>query len=304
MMAIFNDPCFAEMLLAGLSPDAAGCVIAVWLFAAGGAIGSFLNVVIYRLPAGMSLVKPASHCRGCNRPIRWHDNVPVLGWLVLRGRCRDCGAKISARYPTVEAVTAALFLLLGIVEILSGGVNLPLGPDETLAPAFSGLCGIYAFHLLLLCTLLAAVLIEVDGHRLPIRLFVPAAIVGVAAPIVWPHLHPVPVWPTLQPGLARLIGSPTGLAAGVLLGWLASRPFGPKWRTGMVLASACAGAVLGWQATVVLPIVTLAIHLPLAALGRLLPGLRRVPPTIWLALATLGWILAWVRLAAWWPVPA
>ena len=70
----------------------------------GLAIGSFLNVVIYRVPAGQSLVTPASHCPHCDAPVRNRHNVPVLGWLLLRGRCADCAAPISARYPLVEAV--------------------------------------------------------------------------------------------------------------------------------------------------------------------------------------------------------
>lgn len=74
----------------------------------GACIGSFLNVVIYRLPAGRSLVTPGSQC-ACGTPLRWYDNVPVLGWLHRRGRARCCGARISARYPFVEALTAFLF---------------------------------------------------------------------------------------------------------------------------------------------------------------------------------------------------
>ena len=72
------------------------------IFLAGLAIGSFLNVVAYRLPRGESLAAPPSHCPNCDTPIRWHDNVPVLGWLLLRGRCRACGEPISWRYPAVE----------------------------------------------------------------------------------------------------------------------------------------------------------------------------------------------------------
>ncbi|MEP6799740.1 MAG: prepilin peptidase, partial [Lapillicoccus sp.] len=75
-------------------------------------IGSFLNVVIYRVPRGESLMRPPSHCPSCGAPIRNRHNVPVLGWLVLRGRCADCGARISARYPLVEAGTAVLFVAL------------------------------------------------------------------------------------------------------------------------------------------------------------------------------------------------
>jgi len=74
----------------------------------GGILGSFLNVVVWRLPRGESLSHPGSHCPGCDSAIRPYDNVPVLSWLILRGRCRDCGVRIPWRYPAVEAGTAAL----------------------------------------------------------------------------------------------------------------------------------------------------------------------------------------------------
>ena len=70
-------------------------------------LGSFLNVVIYRLPRGESLISPGSHCPGCGVPIKPYDNIPVLGWLLLRGRCRACKEPISIRYPLVEALTAS-----------------------------------------------------------------------------------------------------------------------------------------------------------------------------------------------------
>lgn len=80
-------------------------------FLLGVVVGSFLNVVITRLPRNKSLVTPASHCPVCGSPIRWHDNIPILSFLWLRGRCRGCRARISWRYPAVEAVTAWLFWL-------------------------------------------------------------------------------------------------------------------------------------------------------------------------------------------------
>lgn len=76
-------------------------------------IGSFLNVVIHRVPAGLSLVAPGSACPACAHPVRARDNVPVVSWLVLHGRCRDCAAPIAARYPLVELVTGALFAVVG-----------------------------------------------------------------------------------------------------------------------------------------------------------------------------------------------
>jgi leader peptidase (prepilin peptidase)/N-methyltransferase len=76
-------------------------------------IGSFLNVVIYRVPAGLSLVAPGSACPACAHPVRPRDNVPVVSWLVLHGRCRDCAAPIATRYPLVELATGLLFLVVG-----------------------------------------------------------------------------------------------------------------------------------------------------------------------------------------------
>ena len=76
-------------------------------------IGSFLNVVVYRVPAGLSLVSPGSACPACSHPVRPRDNVPVVSWLLLRGRCRDCDVPISARYPMVELATGLLFALTG-----------------------------------------------------------------------------------------------------------------------------------------------------------------------------------------------
>jgi leader peptidase (prepilin peptidase) / N-methyltransferase len=98
-------------------------------------IGSFLNVVIYRVPAGLSVVRPGSTCPGCRSAIRAHDNVPVVSWLVLRGRCRDCATSISARYPLVELATGVLFavtawrlgpsaFVVAALVLMAGGVAL------------------------------------------------------------------------------------------------------------------------------------------------------------------------------------
>lgn len=78
----------------------------------GLAIGSFLNVVIWRVPRGESIVSPPSHCPGCDQPIAERDNIPVVSWLLLRARCRNCGTHISARYPLVEGLTGVLFAAL------------------------------------------------------------------------------------------------------------------------------------------------------------------------------------------------
>jgi len=116
-------------------------------------IGSFLNVVIWRVPRGESIVSPPSACPRCGHAIRPFDNVPVLSWLLLRGRCRDCRAPISARYPLVEAATGLLFVLVAV----------RLGWTWAL-PAYLYLAAIG----------LALALIDLDTHRLPDALVLPA----------------------------------------------------------------------------------------------------------------------------------
>src|SRR4051812_28126978 len=85
----------------------------VGLAVVGLAVGSFLNVVVWRVPRGGSVVSPPSRCPSCDSRVRARDNVPVASWLLLRGRCRDCRAAISLRYPLVEALSAAVFVILG-----------------------------------------------------------------------------------------------------------------------------------------------------------------------------------------------
>src|SRR5436309_11952219 len=91
----------------------------------GAVVGSFLNVVAYRLPRSESLIHPPSRCPGCDTAIKPYDNIPVLGWLLLRGRCRQCGIHISARYPVVEAICAVL--AVAVVLTRHGAHDLALG---------------------------------------------------------------------------------------------------------------------------------------------------------------------------------
>ena len=120
-------------------------------------IGSFLNVVIWRVPRGESIVSPPSACPACGAAIRPRDNVPVLGWVLLRGRCRDCNAPISARYPLVEAGTGVLFAVLAA----EFGLHV-----ELLAYLYLGAVGV------------ALALIDIDVKRLPDVLTLPSYVVG------------------------------------------------------------------------------------------------------------------------------
>jgi leader peptidase (prepilin peptidase)/N-methyltransferase len=146
----------------------------------GSVIGSFLNVVVYRVPARRSIVSPPSACPHCGSPVRGYDNIPVVSWLVLRGKCRDCHAPISVRYPLVELGTALLFAAVALVFIptfVPSAVSLiaPVGPEYSLA---AGILVLAAF-LYLASISIALSLIDLDTHTLPSRLVLPSYLVGV-----------------------------------------------------------------------------------------------------------------------------
>jgi leader peptidase (prepilin peptidase)/N-methyltransferase len=122
-------------------------------------IGSFLNVVAYRLPRGESLVKPRSRCTSCGEEVRPYDNVPVFSWLLLRGRCRFCGEGISARYPAVELVTALTFAAVVLVRGLDAGLLLDL--------PFAAM-------------LIAVANIDLEHRIVPNKILLPLAIWGIA----------------------------------------------------------------------------------------------------------------------------
>jgi leader peptidase (prepilin peptidase)/N-methyltransferase len=148
-------------------------------------IGSFLNVVSYRLPKGESLAMPGSHCPSCDEPVKARDNIPVLSWLLLRGRCRSCKAQIGARYPIVEAITAVLFAAVAAVH-LHDSAMLVMG-------------------LVLVAFLVPIAAIDLDTKKIPNKLTLPAAVLAVVLGTV------------LDPGgeVERLIAG--AAAGGVLL---------------------------------------------------------------------------------------
>jgi leader peptidase (prepilin peptidase)/N-methyltransferase len=141
--------------------------------ALGLAIGSFLNVVVYRLPAGLSVARPASACPRCSTPIRRRDNVPVVSWLALGGKCRDCRASISARYPIVELATGLFFVL-----VAARLWSLTDVPTES-STVVSRLLALVAF-LWLAGVSVALAVIDLEHHRLPNAIVLPSYAVGGA----------------------------------------------------------------------------------------------------------------------------
>lgn len=188
--------------------------VIIVVFVVGSVVGSFLNVVIHRLPRGESLVRPASHCPACGTPIRPWDNVPVVSYLLLRGRCRSCGAPIAWRYPAVEIAAGAL----SVAVWLRGGSWL-----DVIAGT-------------LLCWMLLAIFfIDLAHHIVPDAISYP----GLAAGLV------------LAAGQGRLIeAAAAALGAGALFFLIAVASRGGMGG-GDVKLAAMMGAFLGWPAIAV-----------------------------------------------------
>jgi len=220
---------------AGLSPPFVGGVGTLGLL-----VGSFLNVVVYRIPAGRSVLRPRSTCASCASPIRPRDNVPILSWFLLRGRCRHCSAAVSARYPTVEAAAGLLFAALA---------------------ATRGRSAVLPALLYLTAAGIALFLIDLDHHRLPDAVVLPSypvvavllAVAGLVtgdfpvartalSVVVWLAVYSL-IWLTTW-GRGMGLGDVklSGLL-GLLLGWLG---WGPS------LVGLLAGFVIGAAAAVTL----------------------------------------------------
>jgi len=192
----------------------AGFVAVVGLL--GLCIGSFLNVVIVRVPAGRSVLRPRSACPGCETAIPWFDNVPVVSWIALRGNCRRCGMRIPLRYPLVEVVTAALFALVAAL----------VGPVAELPAVLAFVAGGVALAV-----------IDLDCFRLPTPI-VFVTLAGVGGALV--------VAAALDAEWTRLLGA---IAGGIVLFALFAAlalavPRGMGW--GDVRLAAVLGVLLGW----------------------------------------------------------
>ena len=190
---------------------AIGLVVALGL-----AIGSFLNVCIYRLPRGESVVSPPSRCPSCGRGLRWCENVPVLGYLLLGGRCRTCRTAVSPMYPIVEAVTALVFLLQ----------YWQLGWQP-----------LFGVRLLFAAAMVVLFVIDLQHRILPNVITLPGVVIGVAASVLF------------EPGL---LASLIGVAAGGGVLWAVGEAyFRIRGEEGMGMGDvkmlAMVGAFLGWQ---------------------------------------------------------
>jgi len=243
-------------------------VATTWFFALGATIGSFLNVVIYRIPRGESVATRPSHCPYCDQKIKGKDNVPVLGWLVLNGRCRVCRLPISTRYPIVEFICGLIFLVFFFVEIVSGGWNIPgRVPDERIGIVyvlFGGeswdLVRLYLLHMFLAASLVSSTMIHWDDQKIPVRFWATIGCFVAIFVLIWPDLHPVSWclfgWKTELPRMVNaatslVMGSVCGVGIGMLIAqiyrWLGHSE-GPKLSRGLSICLGLVGLFLGWQA--------------------------------------------------------
>ena len=182
------------------------------IFIVGLMIGSFANVVIYRLPQGKSIVLPGSQCRSCHRPIRPWDNMPLLSYVLLKGRCRFCQEPIGVRYPAVEFTVGVLFVLLHLKY---------------------GLSPLFVTNALLASTLLIVALIDLDHKVIPNMITIPGIVVGFAL-----SLWTLPITP---------LSSVLGLLGGGSLFYLVALMSKGGMGGGDIKLIAMIGAFLGWQ---------------------------------------------------------
>ncbi|MGC4004964.1 MAG: prepilin peptidase [Pirellulales bacterium] len=180
----------------------------IWTFLIGTAVGSFLNVVVYRALRGRSLTHPGSRCPKCDHPIRpWH-NIPLLGWLLLAGKCRDCRAPISPRYPLVECVVGLVWMLLGALTTIQLPLTIELvdGQGEIVDYALGTQnIVVWIARSILATTLIGAVLIRYDRQTMPFGLIVVGLLAAATAVLTFPD-DPY-LWFTL------LIAAMVGLSA-------------------------------------------------------------------------------------------
>ncbi len=209
-----------------------------WIFLLGATVGSFANVCIYRIALEKSVVWPGSRCPRCLEEIAFRDNVPILGWILLRGRCRTCSLPISVRYPLIEFLAGLLFLGVFLADLVPGG--------SLEARDFLRL----GYHLLLVSLLLIATFIDFDYYILPDSITVTGMLLGLIVGTLFPDARPEPNQVETAGGgfLIGLIGLIVGgsmIWAVRILGELAFKREAMGF--GDVTLMAMIGAFLGWQ---------------------------------------------------------
>lgn len=209
-------------------------LISIFVFIVGTCVGSFLNVCIYRIPRDESIVFPGSHCPKCGKAIKWHDNLPVLSWLLLRAKCRHCAQSISPRYALVETLVAVLFTLVWLQYGL-----------QALTPVFWLVIG----------GLVVATFIDFEHYIIPDRISLGGIGAGLLVSFFVPELHAL-TDPVFQlDGLQGLASSAIGVAAGSGSLWMVAvvgKMIFKKDAMGLgdVKLLGAIGAFMGWRSVI------------------------------------------------------
>ena len=256
------------------------------LLLGGACVGSFINVVVWRLPREESVVWPGSHCPHCGHAIRWHDNLPVLGWMILQGRCRDCHQPIAGRYPLVEALTAGIWLSAGWA----------MGLD---APSAAGLPATLTLGsgVVLGSLLLPLVLIDVDHLWLPEPLCRTGVFLGWMATALMVAFTALPTSTLLH----HLIAAAAGLVILESLSALAERLVGqPALGLGDAKLAAVAGAWLGLAGLGMAMGIAVMTGALFGSIGRISGRLKPKQPFPFGPFIALGIWLVWLTGPQWW----
>lgn len=223
-------------------------LLAVFVGLFGACIGSFLNVCIYRIPRDESVVRPRSHCPHCQKLIPWYLNLPVLSWLLLRGRCRFCGGPISPRYLLVELLTAVLFLLV-LFQLPEYPRLLGMQRTEELL--------LVPIYFIFVGGLILGTFVDFEFMEIPDQVTLGGTVAGLVFSVLVPALHgygdlqdPSAFWHRSLLSLGQAVLAAT-IGAGTLwlVGWLGEKAFKKEaMGLGDVKLMGAVGAFLGWQA--------------------------------------------------------
>lgn len=269
-------------------------IMAFFSFALGCCIASFLNVCIWRLPRGESVVSPPSHCPNCNAPIKWHQNIPILSWCALRGRCASCGKPISPRYICVEMLGGLMFLA-AYLQWTAGNVHLP-APSSAWSLGMTPFANVWMLPIewLVISGLLLGSFIDLDHFYLPDRVTIGGMILGVPLSALAPELHGAGEY------MASLCSSLMGLAFGFFfmwgMGWVFSKIFKREaLGFGDVKLMGAVGAFFGPLAVlftlIVSSVVGSLVGMALLARGKAkLGGFTAVPYGPFIAAGALVWM--------------
>ena len=240
-------------------------------------VGSFLNVCIFRIPRGESVVFPASHCPLCRKPIAPLDNIPVISFLILKGRCRQCAAKISWQYPLVEILGACLFVLFYY---------------------FFGVTVKGVLYLLFSLALLVETFIDLRQQIIPDVITLPGIVIGLVASVLFPNFHGEAVWwmGLLKSLTGMLIGGGFFYAAGVIAEWILKKE---AIGGGDIKLLAMIGALLGWPGVFWTIFASSLLGSAVGLYLRVKNGQEKIPFGPFIALGAFSYLFFGQRIVLW-----